>query len=119
MTDHQKEFLLQQQLKFIQQELGISKDDRQADAEEFSDRLQRLVVPDHVQKRVDDELQKLQVLEPSSVEYGVTRNYLDLEHARLILDRDHDGWMMLRRGLSNFWRLVHIEGRLQVQYCYW
>ena len=72
MNEQQKEFFLRQQLKAIQQELGISKDDRQADVEEFTERLQKLVVPDHVQQRVDDELQKLQVLEPSSAEYGVT-----------------------------------------------
>ena len=44
---------------------SISKDDRQADAEEFTERLQKLEVPEHVQHPVDDELQKLQVLEHS------------------------------------------------------
>ena len=107
VNDQQKEFFLRQQLKVIQQELGISKDDRQADADQFTERMERLHPPEHVKSRVQDELKKLQVLEPASAEYGVTRGYLDwvtsvpwgltsedqfdLKNALTILDQDHDG----------------------------
>ncbi|MDX1635677.1 MAG: endopeptidase La [Marinobacter sp.] len=103
---HQREFFLREQLKVIQRELGIAKDDRTADAERFQERMAELSPPEHVQVRFQDELQKLQVLEQGSPEYGVTRNYLDwltqvpwgktsedhfdLSEARRILDRDHD-----------------------------
>jgi len=128
VTDQQKEFFLRQQLKVIQQELGISKDDRQADAEEFAERLERFEVPDHVQKRVDDELRKLQFLEPSSAEYGVTRNYLDwitsvpwgltskdqldLDHARLILDQDHDGLDDVKQRIIEFLAIGAYRGEI-------
>ncbi|WP_166257813.1 endopeptidase La [Marinobacter salicampi] len=104
---HQREFFLREQLKVIQRELGMAKDDKTADAERFQQRMDILEPPEHVQIRFKDELQKLQVLEQGSPEYGVTRNYLDwltqipwgitsedhfdLIEARRILDRDHDG----------------------------
>ena len=104
---HQREFFLREQLKVIQRELGIAKDDKTADVERFEERMAKLNPPEAVQDRFKDEIQKLQVLEQGSPEYGVTRNYLDwitqvpwgvhsedhfdLAEARRILDRDHDG----------------------------
>nr|WP_227546166.1 endopeptidase La [Marinobacter fonticola] len=104
---HQREFFLREQLKVIQRELGMSKDDKTADVERFKTRMAELEPPEHVQQRFDDEVQKLSVLEQGSPEYGVTRNYLDwltqvpwgrysedhfdLAAARQVLDRDHDG----------------------------
>ena len=64
-------------MKAIQQELGIAKDDRESDADKFRERLEGLTVPEGANEVIQDELDKLQILEPSSAEYGVTRNYLD------------------------------------------
>jgi len=107
MQERQREFFLREQLKVIQKELGISKDDRENDVDTFRARLENLEVPERVMSRIDDELGKLSVLETGSPEYGTTRNYLDwltalpwgvtsddqldLKHARQVLDRDHDG----------------------------
>lgn len=104
---HQRDFFLKEQLKVIQRELGMSKDDKTADAERFEARMAELDLPEAVQERFDEELQKLRILEQGSPEYGVTRNYLDwlsqvpwgqhsedqfdLTEGRRILDRDHDG----------------------------
>lgn len=107
MQEHQREHILREQLKIIQKELGISKDDRTAEADKFRERLETLTLPEAAQKRIDDEMQKFSVLETGSPEYATTRNYLDwltvlpwgkhtrdqldLEQARKILDEDHDG----------------------------
>ncbi len=107
MNEQQRQFFLREQLKAIQKELGIAKDDRTADVERFRERLEPLTVPEAAQARIDEELQKLEMLETGSPEYGVTRNYLDwitslpwglhsddqldISRARRILDRDHDG----------------------------
>ena len=64
-------------MKAIQKELGISKDDKSADVERFRERLMSLDVPGYAMERIDEELDKLQILETGSPEYGVTRNYLD------------------------------------------
>jgi ATP-dependent Lon protease len=128
VNDQQKEFFLRQQLKAIQQELGISKDDREADAEKFLDRMDVLEVPAHVQERFDEELEKLRVLEPTSAEYGVTRNYLDwvtqvpwghasddnlnLKHARKILDGDHDGLDDVKQRIIEFLAVGAYRGEI-------
>ncbi|HAZ99226.1 MAG TPA: endopeptidase La, partial [Halomonas sp.] len=70
MQERQREFFLREQLKVIQRELGISKDDRENDVDTFRNRLESLVVPERVQARIDDELNKLSVLETGSPEYG-------------------------------------------------
>lgn len=104
---HQREFFLREQLKVIQRELGMAKDDKTADIERFQARMDKLKPNEDVQAKFEEELQKLQVLEQGSPEYGVTRNYLDwitqvpwgitsedhfdLAHAREVLDKEHDG----------------------------
>ncbi|HIG44051.1 MAG TPA: endopeptidase La [Gammaproteobacteria bacterium] len=128
VSEQQKEFFLRQQLKAIQQELGISKDDRQLDVEKFSKRLKDLSVPEHVQARVDEESQKLEVLEPASAEYGVTRNYLDwitsipwgvtskdqldLNHAREVLDEDHVGLDEVKQRIIEFLAVGAYRGEI-------
>lgn len=107
MTEQQRQFFLREQLKEIQKELGISKDDRTAELEKFTERLQGLVVPDQTMSTIEEEMDKLSVLETGSPEYAVTRNYLDwltsipwgvhskdnlkLNHARQVLDEQHEG----------------------------
>ncbi len=61
--EHQREFFLKEQLKIIQQELGITKDDKSADADEFRARLEGKVLPEQARKRIDEELNKLSILE--------------------------------------------------------
>ncbi len=107
INKRQRQFFLKEQLKTIQKELGITKDDRKSDAEEFEKRLEKLNPPVAVAERIEDEMNKLSFLEKGSQEYAVTRNYLDwmssvpwgvfsedklgIKEARKILDRDHDG----------------------------
>ncbi len=107
INERQRTFFLREQMKTIQEELGITKDDRSADVEMFEERLAGLKPPEAVAKRIGEELKKLAILETGSPEYGVTRNYLDwatsvpwgvysadkldIRRARRILDRDHDG----------------------------
>ena len=118
MQERQREFFLREQLKVIQRELGISKGDRENDVDTFRARLEHLTVPERVQERIDEELNKLSVLETGSPEYGTTRNYLDwltclpwgvtsddkldLSHARKVLDRDHDGLKDVKERIVEF-----------------
>ncbi|MDD7805087.1 MAG: endopeptidase La [Endozoicomonas sp. (ex Botrylloides leachii)] len=107
ISKHQREFFLREQLKVIQKELGISKDDRTAELEVFENRLKALNVPKPAKKKIDDELKKLAILETGSPEFTICRNYLDwatyvpwgkfsddkydLKNARNVLNKDHDG----------------------------
>lgn len=66
MEKQQRELLLHEQLKAIQQELGIEKDDRAAELDKFRERLEKLTLTEQAQLRVDEEMDKLAVLEPGS-----------------------------------------------------
>jgi ATP-dependent Lon protease len=128
MSEQQRKFFLREQLKVIQQELGIAKDDRTADVERFQERLEQRQVPEQARKRIDDEMEKLSVLESGSPEYGVTRNYLDvitdlpwgihskdnldLKHAREILDRDHDGLEDVKDRIVDFLAVGALKGEV-------
>jgi ATP-dependent Lon protease len=126
MDKQQREFFLREQLKEIQKELGLEKDDRTAELERFGQRLQGLAVPQHAQQRIDEELQKLSVLEVGSPEYTVTRNYLewitnlpwgkcttdllDLKRARKVLDADHDGLEEVKQRILEFLAVGALKG---------
>jgi ATP-dependent Lon protease len=118
MQKQQREFLLKEQLKVIQKELGIAKDDRTAELDKFKERLAKLTLTDEAKKRVDEEMEKMAILETGSPEYAVTRNYLDwisllpwgrhskdkldLKRARRVLDRDHYGLTDVKERILEF-----------------
>jgi ATP-dependent Lon protease len=118
MHTQQREFLLREQLKAIQKELGIAKDDRTAELDKFKGRLTDLTLTAEAQKRVDEEMEKMGMLETGSPEYAVTRNYLDwitllpwgrhsqdkldLKRARRVLDRDHYGLKDVKERILEF-----------------
>lgn len=126
--ERQREFFLKEQLKLIQQELGISKDDKSADREEFLARLDGKTLPAQAQKRIDEELNKLSILETGSPEYAVTRNYLDwatalpwgvhgedkldLGRARKVLDKHHAGMDDIKERITEFLAVGAFKGEI-------
>ncbi|WP_297527415.1 endopeptidase La [Thiohalobacter sp.] len=128
MSEQQRKFFLREQLKEIQKELGIAKDDRTADLERFRERIEGLEVPEAAMARIEEEMDKLSVLESGSPEYAVTRNYLDwmtalpwgrlsednldLDHARKVLDRDHDGLEDVKQRILEFLAVGHLKGEV-------
>ncbi len=128
ISERQREFFLKEQLKLIQQELGISKDDKSADREEFLARLEGKTLPAQAQKRIDEELNKLSILETGSPEYAVTRNYLDwatalpwgihgedkldLGRARKVLDKHHAGMDDIKERITEFLAVGAFKGEI-------
>lgn len=128
ISEHQREFFLREQLKKIQEELGLSKDDKTADSEEFRRRLEGKEVPDQVMARFEEEMRKLTVLESGSPEYGVTRNYLDwltsvpwgvysddnldLAHGREVLNQHHEGLEDVKSRIIEFLALGAFRGEI-------
>jgi ATP-dependent Lon protease len=128
MTAQQREFFLREQLRTIQKELGIAKDDRTVDLELYQDRIKKLKLPVHAAKKIGEEMDKLSGLEHGSPEYTVTRNYLDwltslpwgrhtkdklnLERARKILDHDHDGLDDVKERIIEFLAVGTMRGEV-------
>jgi ATP-dependent Lon protease len=104
---NKRKFFLKEQLKAIQKELGMAKDDKTSDVDKFKEKFAKLKPSEEVIKKFDEEIEKLSLLETGSSEYGVTRNYIDwitsfpwgitsednmdIKRAEQILDRDHAG----------------------------
>lgn len=100
----QKEYLLREQMKQIQEELG-EEDPRGTEMAELRSRIQNAGMPDEVRKIADKELKRLDRINPSSPEYTVARTYLDylagmpwgrstadnhdINQAEAVLDEDH------------------------------
>ena len=128
VSAQQREFFLREQLKVIQKELGISKDDRTTAVEMFRQRLEGLQPPQAAAERIDEELEKLAVLETGSPEYGVTRNYLDwatsvpwgvytedrldLKHARQVLEAQHEGLEDVKARILEFLAVGSFTGEI-------
>lgn len=100
----QKEFLLREQLKAIQRELGEA-DERTAELEEFKKKIEQAYLPKEAAEAAHKELDRLAHMNPASAEYTVSRTYLDwlvvlpwkkstqdtldIKAARKVLDEDH------------------------------
>jgi ATP-dependent Lon protease len=128
LSEQQREFFLRQQLKEIQKELGVVKDDRSADLELFEQRIASLALSDEAQKKAAEELRKLAVLDPQAPEYNVSRNWLDwmtqlpwgkvstdkldLKRARKILDKGHDGLDDVKDRILEFLAVGALKGEV-------
>lgn len=100
----QREYMLRQQLRAIQQELG-ERSPEQAEAEDMRQRLEDADLPENVRKEADRELTRLERIPSGSPEQNVIRTYLelllelpwnktskdilDLTRARRVLNEDH------------------------------
>jgi ATP-dependent Lon protease len=105
MTREQREYLLRQQLRAIQKELGGGDNSEQSEVALLRERLAKADLPEEVRKEAERELGRLEKLPPAAPDYHVTRTYLDfllelpwnkatedvleISRARQILDEDH------------------------------
>ncbi|HEX6308533.1 MAG TPA: endopeptidase La [Longimicrobiales bacterium] len=76
LGERQREIVLREQLKAIQQELGEG--DEAGDLEDLRDRIQKLELSDEARHEIQRELSRLERTNPQSAEYQVLRTYLDL-----------------------------------------
>lgn len=125
----QREFMLLEQLKGIKRELGIDSDGRDKLVEKFKERAVKLSMPDHIRPVFDEELAKLQTLEPASSEFSVSRNYIDwltsipwgqkstenydIQHAITVLDEDHYGLKDIKDRILEFIAVGKLRGTVE------
>jgi len=104
MDKAQRDYVLRQQMKAIQKELGEG-DGEAAEAEQLRERLEKTDLPDEVRKEAERELGRMEKLPSMAPDYHVIRTYLDfilelpwkvssedkldLNEAQKILDEDH------------------------------
>jgi ATP-dependent Lon protease len=105
VSQNQREYLLREQMKAIQKELGES-DDSMQEIDELRKKVEEAGMTAEAKKECDRELKRLAKMTPASAEYMVSRTYLewmtslpwskssgseeiDIAKARTILDEDH------------------------------
>lgn len=107
MDKSQRDYVLRQQMKAIQKELGDEDSGEAAEASQVRERLEKADLPEEVRKEATRELKRMEQLPQSAPDYHVIRTYLDyvlelpwrkaseekldLNEARKILDEDHYG----------------------------
>ena len=125
MDRTQREFVLRQQLKAIQEELGEF-DESAAEANELREQLAAIELPEDARKQADRELGRLENLPAQAAEHGVIRTYLewiaslpwdsstednlDLDHARKVLDDDHYGLEQVKDRILEFLAVRKLVG---------
>ncbi|HTB14135.1 MAG TPA: endopeptidase La [Bryobacteraceae bacterium] len=105
MSKEQRDYILRQQKRAIENELGEKNE--QAETEDLREKLKKAVLPDDVRKEAERELGRLEKMNAAQPEYNVIRTWLeyvielpwktrsednlDIPRARQVLDEDHFG----------------------------
>ena len=103
----QREYFLKEELKAIKEELGITTDAHNSEYQKFKEKIDSFNFEGEIKEAVENELEKFALMDTSSSEYNVVRNYLetivglpwgdppvedyDIATAKNILEEDHYG----------------------------
>jgi ATP-dependent Lon protease len=128
VDQQQREYLLRQQMKAIQDELGEG-EGVMGEVAELRERLDEKDLPDHVFETVDKEIDKLSRSNPASPDYAVTRNYIDwildtpwteysvdqlnIRRAGEILDEDHYGLEQVKKRILEHLAVLKLKGDMK------
>ncbi|MCQ2136333.1 MAG: endopeptidase La [Bacteroidales bacterium] len=126
IDQQQREYYLNNQLKTIQEELGM---DEMEDFEKFRARAEEKIWPASVQEIFEKEMAKLERYNPSSPDYSIQYNYiqfmldlpwgeisqdnLDLKHAQKVLDEDHFGLDKVKERIIEYLAVLKLKGDMK------
>ena len=127
INQQQREFLLQQQMKTIQNELGGSPVEKEIEG--YRERAENKKWTEEVREVFEKELTKLGRLNPAAAEYSVQSNYvqtlldlpwgeftednLDLANARKVLDADHFGLDDVKERILEYLAVLKLKGDMK------
>lgn len=116
VDQHQREYILREQLKLIREELGD--DTTVSDAEEFENALKKLKASKEVKEKLQKEINRFKNSMNSPAENGIIRTYIetllempwdkaskdntDIEYAKKVLDEDHYGLEQVKERILEF-----------------
>ena len=115
---NQRDYFLREELKSIQEELGISTDPKTSDYHKFKEKIDSFNFSGEIKEVLDTELEKFNLLDPHDPEYNIERNYLDLvcslpwndrpvenynlEDAKKVLENDHYGLEDVKKRIMEY-----------------
>lgn len=126
MDQQQREYFLNNQLKTIQEELGM---DEMEEFAQFRARAEEKLWPAAVQEIFEKEMAKLEKYNPTSPDYSIQYNYiqfmldlpwgcesednLDLKHAQKVLDEDHYGLEKVKDRIIEYLAVLKLKGNMK------
>ena len=127
MDQQQREYYLNNQLKTIQEELGMTGSGEDVDA--LRKAAEGKNWPDYVAEAFEKELHKMEKTNPSSPDYNVIYSYLqfvvdlpwsettednlDLKHAQEVLDNDHYGLEKVKERIIEYLAVLKLKGDMK------
>ena len=127
VDEQQREYLLRQQLKAIQEELGEGAGG--GEIQELRDRAAEKDLPDEAREQLEKQLTRLERTNPAAPDYAVTRNYvdwildlpwleysedqLDIERAETILNEDHYGLEDVKERILEYLAVLKLKGDMK------
>lgn len=131
VTKSQREYMLREQIKTINKELGVDQDGKEELVKGFREKFEvsRQHIAPATVKVIEGELSKLSTLEKNSPEYAVSRHYLEwltsmpwgkhttdqlsLSKATEVLDADHFGLNDVKKRILEFMAVGRLKGKLE------
>ena len=126
IDQQQREYYLNNQLKTIQEELGMGTSD---DMSDFKERAAKKKWSKEVADAFDKELKNLSKINPSSPDYNVQYSYvnfmldlpwgemtpdnLDLQNAQKVLDEDHYGLDTVKDRIIEYLAVLKLKGNMK------
>lgn len=126
MDQQQREYYLNNQLRTIQEELGM---DEAQDVEELREKAAKKNWPEHAAKAFANEIKKFERTNPNSPDYNVqyqylklmldlpwndmTKDNLDLKHAQKVLDKDHFGLESVKDRIIEYLAVLKLKGDMK------
>jgi len=121
-----EEHMYREILNLIKNRLGLDKDEKETLKIKYQKNLEGKEVPEHIQKVIDEEMDKLMMTEKAAGEFHIIRTYLDwltslpygvfteetldIKKATEILDRDHYGMKSVKDRILEFLAVSTLKG---------
>lgn len=131
LTRNQRDYVLREQLKVLQQELGEEQQGGDQELDDYHRQIAKAKLPDEVREKLEKEVRRLEKQPFGSAEATVIRNYLDtvlelpwgkktkervqVEAARKILDADHYGLDKVKERILEFLAVKQLAPQLKGQ----
>ena len=128
VKQNQKEYILREQMKAIQDELGFG-EEAASEAARWVEELEKLNLGEKITEKVKREISKFTKMAPNSADAAVIRNYVetivglpwhnssktnsDLKKAEKILNEDHFGLEKVKERILEYLAVVHLSKALK------
>ena len=128
---NQRDYYLREQIKAIKSELGEEEEFDDDDLAEYYEKIKKAKLPEEMREKLVKELKKLSKMPFGSAEGGVVRNYIetcleipfgketkdriDIDQARKILDEDHDGLEEVKARIIEYLAALKLNPELKNQ----